>query len=65
VESIERFSTASWRIGETTHIEVHGELDCSTVPTLEGRVDTVLHAPVEREFELTGMRRYVPRTARR
>jgi anti-sigma B factor antagonist len=22
---------------------VHGELDCSTVPTLEGEMDTVLH----------------------
>jgi anti-anti-sigma factor len=109
VKSIERFSTASRRIGETTHIQVHGELDCSTVPTLEGRMDTVLqdgHGPVvldlsdlrfmdtsglrlalrlearaqlhgvdlslldgptsvERVFELTGMRRYAPRTARR
>jgi anti-sigma B factor antagonist len=109
VESIERFRTASRRIGEATHIQVHGELDCSTVPALEGRMETVLYdghgpvvldlsdlrfidtaglrlalrlearaqlhgvdlsrmegpAPVERVFELTGMRRYVPRTARR
>lgn len=109
MDSIERFSTAFRRIGETTHIQVHGELDCSTVPSLEGSMDTVLHdghgpvvldlsdlrfmdvsglrlavrlagrtqlhgvdlslmegpAPVERVFELTGMRRYVPRTARR
>jgi anti-sigma B factor antagonist len=109
VFSIERFSTASRRIGETTHIQVHGELDCATVPSLEGRMDSVLRAgggpvvldlsalrfmdvaglrltvrlesraqlhgvdlslldgpePVERVFELTGMRRYVPRTARR
>ena len=106
---IERFRTASTRVGETTLIQVHGELDCSTVPSLEGRMETVLHtghgpvvldlsdlrfmdvsglrlavrlearaqlhgvdlslmegpAPVERVFELTGMRRYVPRTARR
>jgi anti-anti-sigma factor len=49
VAAIERFSTASRRIGETTHIEVHGELDCSTVPSLEGHMETVLsdgHGPV-------------------
>jgi anti-anti-sigma factor len=107
---IERFSTASRRIGEAIHIQVHGELDCATVPSLEGRMDTVLHdggcpvvldlsnlrfmdvsglrlavrlqaraqlhgvelsmldggpGPVQRVMELTGMRRYVPRTARR
>jgi anti-sigma B factor antagonist len=107
---IERFSTASRRIGEATHILVRGELDCATVPSLEGRMDTVLHdgggpvvldlsklrfmdvsglrlavrlearaqlhgvelsmldggpGPVQRVLELTGMRRYVPRTARR
>jgi anti-sigma B factor antagonist len=109
VKSIEHFSTASQRIGDTTHIRVHGELDCATVPSLEGRMDAVLQdghgpvvldlsdlrfmdtaglrlalrlearaqlhgvdlsllegpGPVERVFELTGMRRYVPRTARR
>jgi anti-anti-sigma factor len=109
VPRIERFSTAFRRIGEATHIRVHGELDCSTVPSLEGSMEGVLHAghgpvvldlsalrfmdvsglrlavrlearaqlhgvdlslmegpgPVERVFELTGMRRYVPRTARR
>jgi anti-sigma B factor antagonist len=109
VFEIERFHTASRRIGQETHIQVRGELDCATVPSLEGRMDTVLHdghgpvvldlsdlrfmdvaglrlavrlearaqlhgvdlsllqgpAPVERVFELTGMRRYVPRTARR
>jgi anti-sigma B factor antagonist len=109
VSEIERFSTAARRIGHETHIQVHGELDCATVPSLEGRMDTVLHdghgpvvldlsalrfmdvsglrlavrlearaqlhgvdlslrkgpASVERIFELTGMRRYVPRTARR
>ena len=54
---IERFSTASRRIGETTHIQVHGELDCATVPSLEGRMDTVLHAgggPVV--LDLSGLR---------
>jgi anti-anti-sigma factor len=110
VRGIERFSTASRRIGEATHILVRGELDCATVPSLEGRMDTVLHpgggpvvldlsdlrfmdvsglrlavrlearaqlhgvelsmlyggpGPVQRVLELTGMRRYVPRTARR
>jgi anti-sigma B factor antagonist len=109
LSAIERFSTASRRIGEATHILVRGELDCATVPSLEGRMDTVLQAgggpvvldlsklrfmdvsglrlavrlearaqlhgvelsmldagsgPVQRVLELTGMRRYVPRTAR-
>ena len=106
--AIEPFSTASRRVGDTTHVQVHGELDCSTVPSLEGRMDRLLQdgggpvvldlsdlhfmdvaglrlavrlearaqlhgvdlsltegpATVERVFELTGMRRYVPRTAR-
>jgi anti-anti-sigma factor len=110
LSEIERFSTVSRRIGEATHILVRGELDCATVPSLEGRMDTVLHVgggpvvldlsdlrfmdvsglrlavrlearaqlhgvelsmldggpgPVQRVLELTGMRRYVPRTARR
>jgi len=38
----ERLSTAAERIGTTTLIKVHGELDCATVPSLEGRMDTVL-----------------------
>ena len=40
---IERFSTAEKHVGETTLVEVHGELDCSTVPSLEGHMDSVLH----------------------
>ena len=46
-----------------TTSEVLGELDCSIVPGLEGRMETVLHDG--RVFDLTGMRLYVPRTARR
>jgi anti-sigma B factor antagonist len=109
LRSIERFSTEARRVGEMTHIEVRGELDCATVPSLEGRMDTVLQAgggpvildlshlrfidvsglrlavrlenraqlhgvnlsmlpgpkSVQRVFELTGMERYAPRTARR
>jgi anti-anti-sigma factor len=42
VSEIERFRTASKRVGATTLIEVHGELDCATVPSLEGRVDSAL-----------------------
>lgn len=108
MDPIEFFRTASRRIGGETHIQVHGELDCSTVPSLEGCMNTVLcdgggpvvldlsrlrfmdvsglrlalrlearaqlhgvdlsllrgPGPVERVIELTGMRRYVPRTAR-
>ncbi len=30
-------------MGQTTLVEVHGELDCSTVPSLEGHMDSVLH----------------------
>jgi len=40
---IERFRTAATQHGETTLIRVHGELDCATVPSLEGRMDSVLH----------------------
>jgi anti-anti-sigma factor len=109
VVDIERFSTEATRVGETTHIAVHGELDCATVPSLEGRMEDLLHdgggpvvldltdlrfmdvsgmrlalrlesraqlhgvhlsmlhgpQPVRRVFELTGMERYAPRTARR
>jgi anti-sigma B factor antagonist len=42
LSSIEPFSTEATLVGETTLIQVHGELDCSTVPSLEGRMDTVL-----------------------
>jgi anti-sigma B factor antagonist len=40
---IERFTTEAHRVGATTHVLVHGELDCATVPSLEGRMDEVLH----------------------
>jgi len=43
VSSIERLRTAERRVGETTLVEVHGELDMATVPSLEGHMDTVLH----------------------
>jgi len=36
--------TEARRVGETTHILVHGELDCATVSSLEDRMDDVLHA---------------------
>jgi anti-sigma B factor antagonist len=108
VPRIEPFTTEAHRVGETTHIFVHGELDCSTVPSLEGRMEDVLQdgggpvvldlsalrfmdvsgarlavrlesraqlhgvqlsmrgsGPVQRVFQLTGMERYAPRTARR
>lgn len=42
MSSIEPFSTASRRVGETTLVQVHGELDCFTVPSLEGQMNTVL-----------------------
>ncbi len=41
---IEPFTTEAHRVGETIHILVHGELDCATVASLEGRMDDVLHA---------------------
>jgi anti-anti-sigma factor len=41
---IERFTTNARRVGDATHIHVQGELDCATVPSLEGRMDDVLHA---------------------
>jgi len=103
---IETLTTA---VGTTTHVQVRGELDCASVPSLEGHMDTLLQdgagpvildlsdlrfmdvtglrlalrlesraqlhgvdlsmlegpAPVRRVFELTGMGRYAPRTARR
>lgn len=40
---IEPFTTASKRVGETTLVQVHGELDCFTVPSLEGHMNGVLH----------------------
>jgi anti-sigma B factor antagonist len=109
VHDFEPFATEARRVGETMHIFVQGELDCATVPSLEGRMDDVLHdgggpvvldlsalqfmdssgarlavrlesraqmhgvhlsmrpgpRAVRRVFELTGMGRYAPRTARR
>jgi anti-anti-sigma factor len=41
--AIEGIRTAQTRLGRTTLVQVHGELDCSTVPSLEGHMDTVLH----------------------
>jgi len=31
-------------VGTATHVQVHGELDCATVPSLEGHMDALLHA---------------------
>ncbi|MDA0184495.1 STAS domain-containing protein [Solirubrobacter phytolaccae] len=39
---IEPFTTEAKQVGKTTLVQVHGELDCSTVPSLEGQMDTVL-----------------------
>lgn len=49
MSQIERFSSEQKDIGGTTLVEVHGELDCFTVPSLEDHMDTMLydgHGPV-------------------
>ena len=41
---MKRFSTDSRRVGDATHVALHGELDCATVPKLEGELDAVMAA---------------------
>jgi anti-sigma B factor antagonist len=36
------FSSATHRAGSTTRVELHGELDCASVPSLEGEMDLVI-----------------------
>ena len=38
----EGFRSATRRVGDATHVEVHGELDCASVPSLEGEMDAVI-----------------------
>ncbi len=68
---IEPFSTASRRVGTATLIQVHGELDCATVPSLEGDVDTaftegpvVLDLRELRFMDVSGLRMAVRLEAR-
>jgi anti-sigma B factor antagonist len=36
------FSSAMHRVAGTTRVELHGELDCASVPLLEGKLDGVI-----------------------
>jgi anti-sigma B factor antagonist len=40
--TMQRFTTAARRVGGATHIEVHGELDYATVPSLEQEMDSLM-----------------------
>ena len=38
----EAFRSATRRVDGTTRVEVHGELDCASVPSFEGEMDAVI-----------------------